>query len=75
MIQSRVRRKFKPSLDAISPSSNQSPIFADIEQVREEKGADMVAPFRYLIPTTRLTIACLDSTIPCLENFGQHKRA
>ena len=42
------KKSLSQALDAISPSSNQSPIFADIEQVREEKGADMVALFRYL---------------------------
>jgi hypothetical protein len=36
------------AIDAITPSKKQSPIFADIERVREEKGADMVALFRYL---------------------------
>ena len=36
------------ALSAITPFDNQSPIFADIERVREEKGADMVALFRYL---------------------------
>ena len=39
------------AIDAITPSTyfrKQSPIFSDIEKVREEKGADMVALFRYL---------------------------
>ncbi|EGU56248.1 hypothetical protein VINI7043_09569 [Vibrio nigripulchritudo ATCC 27043] len=36
------------ALDAITPSYKQDAIFSDIEQVRKEKGADMVALFRNL---------------------------
>ncbi|WP_394145356.1 zinc-dependent metalloprotease family protein [Vibrio atypicus] len=36
------------ALDAITPGNTQSAVFSDIERVRREKGADMVAMFRNL---------------------------